>query len=197
KRGASEEALDLFRQALDLWQGPPLADFAYDDFAQNEIARLGELRLEAIEERVEAELALGGGADLVAELTRLVNEHPLRERLRGQLMVVLYRAGRQEEALAAYRDLRRALAEELGLQPGPALQRLERAILQQDPSLEPPEQPRIVAATRPPRPARRLRRRRRTLALALATLAVGAAVTSAFVFRGSSRGIAVASLSPN
>ena len=107
-------------------------------WAQAEIARLEELRVRAIEERIEAELALGRHADLVGELEALVAAYPLRERLRGQLMLALYRAGRQAEALAAYREGHRYLADELGLEPSPALQELEREILTHDPSLETP-----------------------------------------------------------
>ena len=123
----------LLREALGLWRGPPLADFAFDSFAQEEIARLEELRLAAIEERIDADLALGRQADLVAELEALVAHHPLRERLRGQLMLALYRSGRQAEALQVYQDARHVLVEELGLEPGRALQQLEQAILRQDP----------------------------------------------------------------
>ena len=124
------------REALALWRGPPLAEFAYEPWARLEIARLEELRLEALEERIDAELALGGDSEVVAELELLVARHPLRERLRGQLMLALYRSGRQAEALAAYRDARRALVEALGIEPGPSLRRLERAVLDQDPSLD-------------------------------------------------------------
>jgi DNA-binding SARP family transcriptional activator len=129
------------RDALALWRGPALADFAYEPFAQEEIARLEELRLVAHERRVEAELQHGDAAGLVAELEQLVGLHPLRERLRGQLMLSLYRAGRQAEALAVYQDARKTLVDELGIDPGPALQELERAILRQDPALEPSAAP--------------------------------------------------------
>jgi DNA-binding SARP family transcriptional activator len=139
-------AADTLREALALWRGAPLADLAYEEFAQAPIARLEELRLVAVEKRIDAELALGAHGDLVHELESLVAEHPLREALRGQLMLALYRSGRQADALSAYRDARRVLGEELGLEPSPALQRLERAILSQDPALEP-------GATRPVRPA--------------------------------------------
>ena len=124
------------RQALDLWRGPALADFVYDPFAQAEIARLEELRLDAIEDRIEADLALGRSADLVSELEVLVIDNPLRERLRGQLMLALYRAGRQADALEVFNDTRTALDEELGLAPSPHLQRLQAAILRQEPALE-------------------------------------------------------------
>ena len=134
--GAAGDAAMLLREALELWRGPPLADFAFDSFATEEIARLEELRLSAVEERIEADLALGRQADLVAELEAFVARHPLRERARGQLMLALYRSGRQAEALQVYQDGRRTLVEELGLEPGRALQQLEQAILQQDPSLD-------------------------------------------------------------
>jgi YVTN family beta-propeller protein len=135
--GAPELAADKLVEGLRLWRGPPLADFTFDAFAQREIARLEEERLTALEERIEAELALGRHAELVGEINALVDRHPLRERLRGQLMRALYGSGRQAEALTAYADARRALVGELGLEPGPALQELERAILCQDPRLEP------------------------------------------------------------
>jgi DNA-binding SARP family transcriptional activator len=124
------------REALDLWRGPPLADFAFEGFAAGEIRRLTELRVDVIEGRIEAELELGAGGELVAELEALVAEHPLRERLRGQLMLALYRAGRQAEALQSYHDARHVLVEELGVEPAPALQQLYRSILRQEGTLE-------------------------------------------------------------
>jgi YVTN family beta-propeller protein len=133
--GDPERGATMLREALSLWRGPPLADFAYEAFAASEIARLEELRLAAIEERIEADLALGREVELVPELEALVRQHPLRERLRAELMLALYRTGRQVEALAAYQELRRARVEELGLEPGRALQELEQAILRQDPAL--------------------------------------------------------------
>jgi len=127
----------VLREALSLWRGAPLADFAYEAFAQAEIARLEELRLGAIEQRVEADLALGRESELVAEVERLLTEHPLRERLRGQLMLALYRSGRQAEALAVYQDGRRRLDDQLGLEPSESLKQLQRQILAHDPALEP------------------------------------------------------------
>jgi DNA-binding SARP family transcriptional activator/tetratricopeptide (TPR) repeat protein len=124
------------QEALSLWRGSPLSDFADDRFAQTEIARLEELRLTCLEERIEQELAEGRQADLVGRLEALVAEHPLRERLRAQLMLALYRSRRQAEALEAYQAARRALVDELGIDPSPELQDLERRILRQDPSLE-------------------------------------------------------------
>ncbi len=129
-------AANRLRTALELWRGPALVDFAYDPFAQTEIARLEELRLDAIEERLAADLALGGAADLVAELEALVRDNPLRERLRAQLMLALYRSGRQADALEVYRQTRETLDEELGLAPSRLLQRLQAAILHQEPALE-------------------------------------------------------------
>ena len=133
--GDPEPAGRLLREALGLWSGPALADFAYAPFAQGEIARLEELRMLAVEDCLEADLACGRSAELVGELEALVGAHPLRERLRDQLMRALYQSGRQAEALAAYQDARRALADELGIEPSPALRDLERAILAQDPAL--------------------------------------------------------------
>jgi predicted ATPase/DNA-binding SARP family transcriptional activator len=122
-------------EALSLWRGPPLADFACLRFAQSEIARLEELRLACIEERIEEDLAEGRHAQLVGELEALVAEHPLRERLRSQLMLSLYRSGRQAEALDVYRQARRLLVEDLGIEPSSELQELHRAILNHDASL--------------------------------------------------------------
>ena len=135
--GAAAEAARRLGQALSLWQGPPLADFRYEPFAQAEIARLEELHLTCLEERIEADLALGSAGALTAELQRLVSEHPVRERLRGQLMLALYRSGRQTEALEVYREFRSVLREEQGLEPSPLLHGLEAAILRHDPALSP------------------------------------------------------------
>jgi DNA-binding SARP family transcriptional activator len=135
-RGLAAEASERLCDALSLWRGPALADFAYQSFAQAAIARLEEIRLAAVELRIEADLALGRHDELVGELEALVAEHPLRERLRRYLMMALYRSGRQAEALDAYQDARRALVDELGIDPSPALQELERAILRQDPALD-------------------------------------------------------------
>jgi DNA-binding SARP family transcriptional activator len=135
-RGAATDASERLREALSLWRGPALADFAYESFAQTVIARLEEIRLAALELRIGADLALGRHHELVGELEALVAEHPLRECLRRHLMTALYRSGRQAEALDAYQDARRVLVDELGIDPSPALQELERAILRQDPSLD-------------------------------------------------------------
>jgi DNA-binding SARP family transcriptional activator len=132
RRGGADE----IHEALGLWRGRPLADLEYEPFLQAEIARLEELRLAAFEKRIDRDLEVGRAAELIGELEALVAEHPLRERFCAQLMLALYRAGRQAEALAAYRGARETLVEELGIEPGAALQELERAILRQDPSLD-------------------------------------------------------------
>jgi peptide/nickel transport system substrate-binding protein len=138
ERARTEEpsaAAARLREALALWRGAPLVDFTYDSFAQEEVRRLEELRLSALEERFEADLTLGRHAEVLGELESLANAHPLRERIQGQLMLALYRCGRQAEALAVYQATRRKLVEELGLEPGPSLQQLEQAILRHDPDL--------------------------------------------------------------
>jgi len=133
--GRADDARELLREALELWRGPPLADMAFEPFAQAEIARLEELRLAAVEARVEADLAAGRHVQAVPELQRLVGEHPLRERLYGQLMLALYRSGRQADALEAYRSAREVLVERLGIEPGSELRALELAVLAQAPEL--------------------------------------------------------------
>ena len=135
-RGLPTDASERLRAALSLWTGPALSDFAYERFAQAAIARLEEIRLTAVELRIEADLGRGRHDELIAELGALIVEHPLRERLRQQLMIALYRSGRQAEALDVYKDARQALVDELGIEPGGALQELERAILRQDRSLD-------------------------------------------------------------
>jgi DNA-binding SARP family transcriptional activator len=143
--GSPPAAGDRLRQALALWRGPALAEFDAP-FAAFESRRLEELRLACVKDRIDADLALGRDAPLVGELEALVARQPLRERPRGQLMLALYRSGRQADALACYRRLRQMLSTELGIEPSPALRELERRMLQQDPSLE-------VAAVMPsPRP---------------------------------------------
>ena len=136
-----------------MWRGRPLADLEFEPFARLEVERLEELRLGAIEERIEAELAVGRHAALCAELDVLVEEHPLRERLRGQLMLALYRSDRQADALEVYRAGRSLLVDELGLEPGPRLRELERAILEQDAALELPRSarrhPAVAVALQP------------------------------------------------
>ena len=134
--GQTAEAAQLLRQALALWRGPALADFSYETFAEAAIARLEEIRLAALELRVDLDLAVGRHDELVGELEALIAEHPLRERLRGHLMTALYRSGRQAEALETYQAARRALVDGLGIEPSTDLQELERAILHQDRSLD-------------------------------------------------------------
>ena len=188
RAGDPAAAADRLREALALWRGPPLAEFAYEPFAQTEIARLEELRLGAVEDRVDAELALGRQAELVPELEQLVRSHPLRERLRGQLVLALYRSGRQADALAAYADARRTLLDELGLEPGRPLQELQRAILAQDPALDAPPTPEAA------------RRRRRFAAIAVAAglaAVTVCAVTVFLVVTGASDEPGLASASPN
>jgi DNA-binding SARP family transcriptional activator len=137
KTASPEEAVQLLATAESLWRGPTLADFTYDNFAQPAIAQLEELRLSIREDRLDAELELGRHVELIGELEAFVAEHPLRERGRAQLLLALYRAGRQADALHRYQEARRALAAELGLEPGPALQELHRQILRQERSLAP------------------------------------------------------------
>jgi DNA-binding SARP family transcriptional activator/tetratricopeptide (TPR) repeat protein len=145
--GDPARAAQLLRDAQALWRGSPLADFTYEPFAQATIARLEELRLSCRERLIDAQLALGLHATVVSDLEALVREHPFREGLRGQLMLALYRGGRQAEALDAYQQARQTLVEELGVEPGDGLRRLEQAILQQDSSLMLPASP---ATDKPP-----------------------------------------------
>jgi DNA-binding SARP family transcriptional activator len=160
REAAPAAASTLLDEALSLWRGPPFLDVGFESFAQAEIARLEELRLDAVEARVDADLVLGRHSRVVAELERLVAEHPLREHTRAQLMLALYRSGRQADALQAYQAARHALVEELGIEPGRALRELERAILRQDPDLDLPrarvQEPELAAAPRaaPLEPAR-------------------------------------------
>jgi predicted ATPase/DNA-binding SARP family transcriptional activator len=161
------EGAGELREALALWRGEPLADVAYESFAQNEIRRLEELRVGALEDLYEAELAAGKAAELVPELEALVAEHPLRERMRRQLMLALYRSGRQADALEEYQRARTVLVDELGIDPSPELQELERAILTQDEGLAA-----AAGARRPqlPVPPTQLVGRDRELAEAVALL---------------------------
>jgi YVTN family beta-propeller protein len=154
-------------EALALWRGPPLDDLADEPFAAPEIRRLEDLWLDAREAAIDAALADGRHAAVIGELDDLVREHPLHERLHGQRMLALYRCGRQADALEAYRDARRVLLDEVGVEPGPELRHLNDAILRQDPDLDRPP-------ARRPFPARSLRRSRRLLAAA--AVAVAAAV---------------------
>ena len=133
--GHPQRAVSALEGALALWRGAPLAELAYEPFAQHEIARLDDLRVAALEQLIEAKLAVGAHADVVGQLEALIGEHPYRERLRAQLMLALYRSDRQADALQAYQDARTVLVEELGIEPGERLRELERAILAQDPGL--------------------------------------------------------------
>jgi DNA-binding SARP family transcriptional activator len=132
----AENRAAALRDALALWRGPALAEFEYEAFAQDEIRRLEELRLTTVEDRIDADLELGRHAETVGELETLVAQNPLRERLRGQLMLALYRSGRQADALEAYRHARRALTDELGIEPTPSLQHLHASILRQEAGLD-------------------------------------------------------------
>ena len=202
--GDPDRAAALLREAESLWRGRPLADLESEPFAGLEVHRLEALRIEAVEDRIEAELALGRHTALCSELEQLVAEHPLRERLRGQLMLALYRSGRQADALESYRAVRSLLVQELAVEPGPQLRKLQLAILEQDPALDLPPpaarqdarqalRPRLAPdvrlvdrawrRTRPPlpgpareRPRPRPRRRTRRTRLALGAAAALAAL---------------------
>ena len=188
----------LLREALDLWRGPPLAGLEDEPFAQPHIARIEDLRLTAVEDRIEADLAMGRHAELVGELQALVSEFPLRERLRGQLMLALYRSGRQAEALSAYRDAKRMLAEELGIDPTPDLQRLERAILRQDADLDLVPVPAGPAPAEPQEPGQGARGPRRVWLVAVGSaLVLGAVVAVVIVLTSSSGVTPPAAVGPN
>src|SRR4051812_2094911 len=161
--GEPSRAVELLRTALELWRGPAVADVAYASFAQTEIRRLEELRLAALEARIEADLRLGRDQALIGELEALVVEHPARERLAGQLMLALYRCGRQTEALDVYQRTRVRLSEEFGLDPGPGLRDLQHGSSGRAPSLRgddppPPAPPPTRAKAPPPDPPARPRR---------------------------------------
>src|SRR5439155_1645355 len=177
-------AVERLRAALALWRGGALDDLAYEAFARADIERLEELRLQTLEDRIDADLAIGGHEALVPELRELVDRYPLRERLRAQLMAALYRCGRQAEALEAYREVRRVLLDDLGVEPGPALRELERAILRQDPALGAPAPPPAPIATR---------LGRRWPLLVGAAVLVGAALAAmlAFAHPGGAKAVAV------
>ena len=173
RAGDPRAASQALHAATALWRGTPLADLVYEPFAAPEVARLEERRALAVEERVQADLALGGGPELIGELERLVLEHPFRERLVSALMLALYRAGRQKDALEAYEVGRRRLVTELGLEPGRELQEMQRKILERDPSLDAPP----IDATEEDRPAPKpATRRRAVVAAAVAAVAVSAAI---------------------
>jgi DNA-binding SARP family transcriptional activator len=139
-----EKALAALENGLSLWRGRPLADLAYEPFAQSEIARMDDIRLAALEQLIAAKLALGRHVEVVGQLQRLIRDHPYREGLRAQLMLALYRCDRQADALQVYQDARRALVEELGIEPGQRLRELERAVLAQDEALAAPSTPRAT-----------------------------------------------------
>jgi ABC-type transport system substrate-binding protein/DNA-binding SARP family transcriptional activator/streptogramin lyase len=183
-QGDPGRAAVLLREAESLWRGRPLADLEFEQFARFEIQRLEAFRLAAVEDRIEADLALGRHGPVCPELEQLVAEHPLRERLRGQLMLALYRSGRQADALETYRAGHSLLAEELAVEPGPQLKQLQLAVLGQDAALDlpqpaqhgppPPASPPATVAPAGPAskvPPRGRRARRTALALAAAALA--------------------------
>jgi len=173
--GDSALASTKLTEALGLWRGPPLQDLASFRFAQDEIGRLEETQLATVEDRIAADLEWGRNGDLVPELESLIAGHPLRERLRGQLMLALYRAGRQADALAVYRDTRAALVDGLAIEPSAELQGLERAILRQDSSLSPAATgaaPSVEAASAVERRAGRRRWPVAAAAVVAATIAV-------------------------
>ncbi len=176
--GNAEQAAETLRRALALWRGPALADVAYESFARIEAERLEELRLAALEERIAADLARGRDAELVPELEALARSHPFRERLKEQLMLALYRSGRQAEALEVYRQTRRLLADELGIEPSSALQELERGILRHEPELEPPARAPTLLSTA-------VSRRGRLLVAAALLAAAAAAALVVFTQDGS------------
>ena len=181
-RGDAPQASATLHEALELWRGPALSDFTHEPFAATEIARLEELRLTAVEAGIEADLACGHHAELVGELGALIADNPYRERLRVQLMLALYRSGRQADALAAYQHARRSLVDDLGLEPSEELQELQRRILARDPGLAQRRAPRVAAADG--RPAPRPRQRRRVLAGVGALLAGAAIGTALLAFDG-------------
>jgi DNA-binding SARP family transcriptional activator/DNA-binding beta-propeller fold protein YncE len=205
--GAIEEAVATYEEALGLWRGPVLADLAFESHACIAANRLAELRLGALGERIDGELVRGHHAQLIGELESLTAEHPLHERFWAQLMVALYRSGRQSEALGAYHQARRALLEQVGLAPGPELHRLEKAIFAHEPSLELERRdPRSVAAPleRPAPSAetrRRIfpteRRRRVQLAGAVALVVIVALASVAVVLPRGTDSAPLSAISPD
>jgi DNA-binding SARP family transcriptional activator/ABC-type branched-subunit amino acid transport system substrate-binding protein/streptogramin lyase len=180
--GDAERAAARLRAAESLWRGRPLADLEFEPFVRVDVERLEELRLAALEDRIEADLALGRHAQLAAELDALVAQYPLRERLMAQLMRALYRSGRQADALRAYGEARRHLVDELGVEPGPELRQLQQAVLEHDPELaapktaSPPPPTRVPARSGPARSPGGFQRRRAVLAGTGGLLAVAAVV---------------------
>jgi DNA-binding SARP family transcriptional activator/ABC-type branched-subunit amino acid transport system substrate-binding protein len=188
--GEPRAALTTLEQALEVWRGPALSEFEYESWAQPERRRLDELHLLALEERIEARLALGEADRLVPELDALVAEHPLRERLRAQAMLAFYRSGRQAEALELFRDARRRLVDEIGVEPGPELQEMQRQILAHAPGLGPGARARPLVGAKSAR----------TLVAAGVVLLVGAVAAAAIELTGGGPNAiaanAVASLDP-
>ena len=184
----ADQAAKLLGEAVALWRGPALADLAFEPFAQVEAARLDELRVEAIEGRIEAELALGRHADVVSQVEPLIAEHPLRERLRRLQMLALYRSGRQAEALEAYRQARETLVEQVGVEPGPELRELHEAILRQDPALDAPPtvsaEPTLEPHEGTPPAARRAALPRVPTLAVVAALGVAAVLLAVGLFSG-------------
>ena len=180
-RGRAREAAATLCAALALWRGAALADVLYEPFAAFEAERLEEKRLSALEERIDAELELGQAHDLIPELERLVRENPFRERPLAQLMLVLYQSGRQADALAAFQTARRRFADQLGLEPGSALQELQRKVLDHDPSLVPRRPGSRV------RMSRRLSGRRIAAAGAAVAIAAGVAVVGIVLVTGGTK----------
>jgi DNA-binding SARP family transcriptional activator len=191
--GESEAASRLLQEALALWRGPTLAGLALESLGRDEVAQLDELRLTALMDRIDCDLALGRHEQALGELQVLVREHPLRERVRAQQMLALYRAGRQADALDAYAEARGTLVDDLGIEPSQALQRLQQAILRHDPALEapagtaaadgaPPAPPPALPARS--RPRQRGRRRRYLVAAGLVIVAAIAALAAVLSTRG-------------
>ena len=194
--GDLETAGERFQEAISLWRGPTLAGLHLESRGRDEVAGLDELRLAALMDRIDCDLALGRPEQALAELGTLVGEHPLRERLRAQQMLALYRAGRQAEALEAYAEARRTLVDDLGIEPSEALQRLQQAVLRHEPSLETPEGTAAVNGLErkglapPPargaegeaRSGRRFRSRRAEGALAVVALLAASATAAAVLF---------------
>jgi len=186
--GDAATAGERLREALALWYGTPLADLRYEAFAQPHAARLEEQRLGGLEDRIDADLALGRHGALAGELDELVGEHPLRERLRCQLMLALYRSGRQADALAAFSAARRTLVDELGIEPGRELRELHGAVLRQDEGLD---APRVPAAEEPAPKAARTGARdlRKTVTALHVALAAGAGIDPEAAHRVTSRAV--------
>jgi DNA-binding SARP family transcriptional activator len=180
-RGNAGAAAAGLREALALWRGPALREFRAEPFAEGAAHRLDDMRLAALEDRLYAELEAGGDAAVIPDLEALVDAEPLRERPRELLMLALYRAGRQADALELFRRTRELYVSELGIEPGPSLRELERAMLRQDPALEAQSPP----PGAPPTPSSARPRRRRTLALlAGAGCLIAAALVTALLLHG-------------